>query len=184
WNRAVRLVGDPSPDIVIRRHILESLALLPFIKETRGSLLDIGSGNGYPAIPLKCALPDLRLTMLEPTLRKSLFLEQVIRELGLSDATVIRGRIDRPRDLTRLGRWDQISMRGVAVVHTVLAAAASSLRGGGRLLLMLGASGTTGVRGHVMPPLEVLAEQRIASSGGGLLVVGLTHADLADHETH
>src|SRR5262245_57181627 len=157
WSRAVRLVGSTDPATVVSRHILESLALLPYVPEPRGSLLDIGSGNGFPAIPLKCALPDLRLGMVEPTIRKGAFLTAAIAQLDLTDSEVIRGRVDRSRDLARLGRWDCITMRAVAAIPAVLSGAEDGLRPGCRPLFMVGAEGRDEIYRRLTPSLELVA---------------------------
>ena len=180
WNRAVRLIGSTDPPVVIRRHILESLRLLPFLREPRGSLLDIGSGNGFPAVPLKCALPDLRVGLVEPTIRKSAFLTTVIGTLGLTDTEVVRGRVDRAQDLARLGRWDCISMRGVAAIGAVLAGGTSALRPGGRLLLMVGDAGRAEVLRRIEAPLEITAIHQLPETRGSfIVVVGLPHSGLS-----
>jgi len=164
WNRAVRLIGDLDPLTIIRRHIIESLRLIPFILEPRGALLDIGSGNGFPAIPLKAALDQLRLVMLEPTVRKSQFLRTVISDLKLSDTTVARERVDKPRDLVKLGRWDCITMRGVAAIPAVIEGAASALRPNGRVLFLVGDAGRREIEKRIQPPLEIVALQPLPST--------------------
>ena len=171
WNRAVRLVGSTDTATLARRHILESLALLPYIHEPRGSLLDIGSGNGYPAIPLKCALPDLRVALMEPTMRKAVFLRTVISDLGLTDAEVFRARVDRPGDLSRHGRWDCITMRAVAAIPAVMTGATSALRPSGRLLFMVGDAGRDQVLKLMRDPLALLGESRLPGTRGSHLVV-------------
>ena len=171
WNRAVRLVGDLDPATLVRRHVLESLALLPYLQERRGSLLDIGSGNGYPAIPLKCVLDELRVGMMEPTERKSIFLATVVRELGLTDCDVIRARVDRPKDLSRLGRWDCITIRAVAALPAVMMGGGSALRPGGRILFMVGEAGRQGILQHLAPPLELIASNQLPNSRASYIVV-------------
>lgn len=178
WSRAVRLIGSTDPVTVVGRHILESLALLPYIPEPRGSLLDIGSGNGFPAIPLKCALPDLRLGMVEPTVRKGAFLTTAIAQLELTDAEVIRGRVDKHRDLARLGRWDCITMRAVAAIPAVLSGAEQALRPGGRLLFMVGAEGRDEIYRRLAPPLELIAVHQLpATRASFVAVVTLSHRE-------
>lgn len=171
WSRAVRLVGSTDPATIIGRHILESLALLPYVPEPRGSLLDIGSGNGFPAIPLKCALPDLRLGMVEPTVRKGAFLTTAIAHLELADAEVIRGRVDKHRDLARLGRWDCITMRAVAAIPAVLAGAGQALRPGGRLLFMVGAEGRDEIYRRLTPKLELVAVHQLPDCRASFIAV-------------
>src|SRR5688572_19869217 len=184
WNKAVRLVGNTDPETLVSRHIMESLALIPFIHEPRGSLLDIGSGNGYPAIPLKCALPDLRLAMMEPTMRKSVFLRTVIADLKLTDAEVLRTRIDRPVDLTRYGRWDCITMRAVAAIPAVMGGAPQALRSGGRLLFMVGDEGRDQILRALTPDLSVLGDVRSPGRHSShVVVVGLGKGTAPDSET-
>lgn len=155
WNPTVRLVGSTDPGTVARRHTLESLALASHVPKPDGSLLDIGSGNGFPAIPLKCAIPSLAVSMMEPTLKKSVFLELAARELGLSNTTVVRERVDSAADLTKHGRWDTITMRAVAVVPVVMATAVETLAPGGRILFMLGQAGLDQVRSLATPPVRI-----------------------------
>jgi 16S rRNA (guanine527-N7)-methyltransferase len=156
WNPAVRLVGSTDPRIVARRHTLESLVLVSHVPRPDGALLDIGSGNGFPAIPLKCALPSLSLTMMEPMLKKTVFLESCLIELDLTRARVLRKRVDKPGDLTRLGRWDAITMRAVAVIPLAMATAPETLTPGGRILFMVGQAGLGQVRSLAKPPLEIV----------------------------
>jgi 16S rRNA (guanine527-N7)-methyltransferase len=173
WNKAVRLVGSTDPETIVRRHIVESLALLPFIHEPRGGLLDIGSGNGYPAVPLKCALPDLRLAMMEPTMRKAVFLRTVVADLRLTDAEVLRDRVDRPADLARYGKWDCITMRAVAAIPAIMTGASVALRPGGRLLFMVGDAGRDQVLRGLRGALTVLGDSRLpGTKASHLLVVG------------
>jgi len=184
WNRAVRLAGDVDPQVVVRRHFMESLALLPLIHEPRGSLLDIGSGNGFPAIPIKCVLTDLRVGMLEPTLRKSVFLATVAQELKLKECEVTRSRVDRPQDLARLGRWDCITMRAVAAIPAVLAGAPSALRPQGRVLFMVGEAGRAEILRRLAAPLELVTCQPLANADASYLVVIGLSSSTSNHAIH
>jgi 16S rRNA (guanine(527)-N(7))-methyltransferase RsmG len=107
WEGAVDLVGRVDADILLREHLLESLAGAAYAGE-RGALIDVGSGNGFPAIPLLLARPGLCGVMLEPRERRWVFLREVVRELRL-DAEVRRERIDRHRG----GGYDVMSVRAL-----------------------------------------------------------------------
>lgn len=170
WSRAVRLVGSLEPEEVARRHVIESLSLLPYISEPRGSLLDIGSGNGYPALPLKCFMPELRLQMVEPTQRKGLFLQHSAREMGLSDTTVVRARVDHARDLVRMGRWDCITMRAVAAIPLLMASGHHALRPAGRILLLLGERGRREALDLLVPPMRLVADAQPPAAPDSYLV--------------
>lgn len=82
WNRGVRLTAFSDRREALEHGITPSLAALPYLPEF-GALLDIGSGGGFPAIPLALARPALRITCCEPAERKAAFLRLMGRELGL-----------------------------------------------------------------------------------------------------
>ena len=88
WDSAVDLLGDVDEDELVTGHILESLAALPWVASP-GTLLDVGSGNGFPAVPLLLARPGVRGVLLEPRERRWAFLREVVRELELP-AEVVR----------------------------------------------------------------------------------------------
>jgi 16S rRNA (guanine527-N7)-methyltransferase len=109
WGSAVDLVGAASQDEVVHTHVLESLAALPWIAPS-GTLLDIGSGNGFPGVPLLLGRPAVRGVLLEPRERRWAFLREVVRELGL-DAEVRRERVDEHRGAD----YSDVTIRGVAL---------------------------------------------------------------------
>lgn len=91
WERAVNLIGAMSARMLVRHHVAEALRALPWLPDS-GAALDIGSGNGFPIIPLLLARPGLHGVLLEPRERRWAFLREAARELGL-DAEVRRERI-------------------------------------------------------------------------------------------
>ena len=94
WNDLARLVSKADLALLVERHIADSLSLVPVILKmglAGGALLDIGSGGGFPAIPLKIVLPDLQVTLIERSGRKVGFLRKVVGNLGLSGVDIIRG---------------------------------------------------------------------------------------------
>lgn len=107
WQGATNLVGDVSVDSILTDHVLESLAGARFVPES-GGLLDVGSGNGFPAVPLLLARPELRGVLLEPRERRWAFLKEAIRELAI-DAEVRRERLSEHR-----GSHDIMSVRALA----------------------------------------------------------------------
>jgi 16S rRNA (guanine(527)-N(7))-methyltransferase RsmG len=91
FGGALDLTGPVDDSELVAHHVLESLAGAPLLPAA-GHLLDLGSGAGFPGVPLLVARPDLRGTLLEPRERRWAFLGEVIRELGL-DAEVRRERV-------------------------------------------------------------------------------------------
>ncbi|MBI4558315.1 MAG: class I SAM-dependent methyltransferase [Candidatus Hydrogenedentes bacterium] len=98
WNRLLSLVARGDVTSLWERHILDSLSLVEWIVRLKGGechLLDIGSGGGFPAVPVKLALPGLRLTMVERSARKVVFLRKVIAALKLGWTEVVQGEFPR-----------------------------------------------------------------------------------------
>lgn len=109
------LIGPREVDRLWPRHVLNSVALTGLIAEG-ASVVDVGSGAGLPGIPLAILRPDLRITLLEPLLRRSNFLTEAVDELGLGDSvTVLRGRAEDQRD-----QWQVVTARAVAALPKLL----------------------------------------------------------------
>src|SRR5690606_31787215 len=81
WNAAYNLTAVRTPEEMIVRHLLDSLAVAPWVEPT--ALLDVGTGAGLPGIPLAIAHPGLQVTMLDSNGKKTRFVKQAILELGL-----------------------------------------------------------------------------------------------------
>lgn len=135
WNRTVRLVSKADLTSVLWVHFLDSLSVLPFI-DPQGPLLDVGSGAGFPGVPLKIAAPELRVHLMEPRRRKANFLRHLIRILGLEDIHVHQLRLGEGS--TELGYFSTVVARALAPPVLWLKWVTGVLAGGGRLLLMLG----------------------------------------------
>ncbi|WP_290635511.1 16S rRNA (guanine(527)-N(7))-methyltransferase RsmG [Aquisalimonas sp.] len=93
WNRAFNLSAVRDPLEMVPRHLLDSLATLPYLEGSR--LLDVGSGAGLPGIPLALCRPDLQVTLLDTNGKKTRFLRQAALELALNRVTVVQERIER-----------------------------------------------------------------------------------------
>ena len=88
------LIGPREVERLWDRHILNS-ALIEEVIPEGASIIDVGSGAGLPGIPLALVRPDLQMTLLEPLLRRSVFLQEVVDELGIGDrVAVVRGRAE------------------------------------------------------------------------------------------
>ena len=94
WNRTYSLTALRDEHKAVSHHLLDSLAILPFVPSS-GSLLDVGSGGGMPGIPLAIARPDLALTLLDSNSKKTAFLQQAAIELALPNIAVHCGRVEQ-----------------------------------------------------------------------------------------
>lgn len=122
WNRKVNLLAKDTPVAdIVDKHFLDSLTLVPVIDRllpADGTLLDVGSGAGFPGLPLKIARPAWQVTLLEPRERRGIFLRHVIRTLQLAGIAVESSRIEEGR-LASVFRI--ITGRAVADVPSFLA---------------------------------------------------------------
>lgn len=137
WNLHINLTGLSNKHDIVVELFLDSLIIAPFIPPS-GKLLDVGTGAGFPGIPLKIYVPDLKITLLEANSKKVSFLRHVIRKLRLTDIDVIKGRIEQNGNGLRQGEFPLITARAVAGLGQTLAWCVQYLRQGGLLVSFLG----------------------------------------------
>lgn len=130
------LLGPREVDRVWDRHILNS-AVVAELVDPNEQIADIGSGAGLPGIPLALARPDISVALIEPLLRRSDFLREVIDELGI-DCRVVRGRAEDRAVRDEVGESDAVVSRAVASLDKLTKWSAPLLRAGGRMLAIKG----------------------------------------------
>ena len=131
------LIGPREADRLSERHMLNS-AVLAELVPAGAQVLDVGSGAGFPGIPLAFARPDLELTLLEPMARRVAWLEQITEELGLP-VRVHRGRVEDVLIRAELGEWEIVTARAVAPLGRLASWCLPLVVPGGRLLAIKGA---------------------------------------------
>ncbi len=131
WNKTYNLTAIRDREQVISHHLLDSLAILPWIEAT--PLLDVGSGGGLPGIPLAILRPDLSVTLVDAVQKKVSFLQQAIIELGLSNVHAIHARVETLTD-----RFGQIVSRAFADTAEFVHLTRHLLAAEGRWLAMKG----------------------------------------------
>jgi 16S rRNA (guanine527-N7)-methyltransferase len=94
WNEKINLTAIRDPLEILNRHFCESMYAAVAVPVENGRLADVGSGAGFPGLPLKIIRPELQVFLIESNLKKATFLAEVIRDLGLTDARVIVGRYE------------------------------------------------------------------------------------------
>ncbi|WP_406268429.1 16S rRNA (guanine(527)-N(7))-methyltransferase RsmG [Nocardia sp. NBC_00881] len=132
------LIGPREVPRLWDRHILNCAVLGELIAEG-ASVVDIGSGAGLPGIPLAIARPDLRITLVEPLLRRTIFLSEFIESAGL-DMTVVRGRAEQSGVMKEAGGADVVTSRAVAPLGKLAQWSVPLLRDHGHMLALKGAS--------------------------------------------
>lgn len=131
------LLGPREVDRLWDRHLLNSAAVGELL-DAGERVADIGSGAGLPGIPLAIARPDLRITLVEPLLRRSDFLREAVDELGLADVKVVRGRAEDRAVREEVGECDAVVSRAVASLDKISRWSLPLLRAGGRMVAMKG----------------------------------------------
>jgi 16S rRNA (guanine527-N7)-methyltransferase len=139
WNRTLSLVGPSSAEDVIARHFGESLAALPLLPSSAATLVDVGSGAGFPGLVLAAARPDLRVTLVEPRQRKWAFLAAAARRAGLS-CICLNARVESPLPPGLPDEIDLVTSRALSLAG-VLEPLADRVGPGGAILLWLGREG-------------------------------------------
>ena len=130
WNARVNLTAVRDEDGIIARHFVESIACARALPAGVRSLLDFGSGGGFPGLPIAICRPELVVTLAESQGRKAAFLQEVVRVLGLG-AKVHAGRAEMLSE-----RFDCVTLRAVDHMARAVANAAPLVKPGGLLLLM------------------------------------------------
>ena len=157
WNRRINLVSEHSAQEIVIRHFLDSLTPAPLLDRPDGALIDLGSGGGFPGIPLRIALPGLHLSLVESSRKKSSFLSHVVRTLGLDGVHVIRKRVEELTSGESLsGRFDMLISRAAFKLPDLIRTASFFLKPGGQLIAMKGPD----------PQEEMEETERVAEAAG------------------
>ncbi len=145
WNERISLTAIRDPREIRIRHFLDSLTCATATGDLGGrSLIDIGSGAGFPGLPLKILFPSLRLILVDSVAKKARFLELVAGELGLRDVIVVAERAEvLGRDTAFREQFDWAAARAVAELRILVEYLLPLCRVGGAMLAQKGESATS-----------------------------------------
>jgi 16S rRNA (guanine527-N7)-methyltransferase len=136
WNSKVNLTSVRIPEEILTRHFGESFFAARHLFSSgvaRGSAIDVGSGTGFPGLPIKIFAPELELTLIESNHKKVAFLREVVRTLELSNVRVLAARAEDVKQTA-----DLVSLRAVERFERSVAVAARLLKAPGRMALLIG----------------------------------------------
>jgi 16S rRNA (guanine527-N7)-methyltransferase len=176
WTQAINLTAIRSPADVAVRHVVDSLSALAWL-QARGvnRLLDIGSGGGFPGVPLAAALPTLEVALAEPIRKKARFLEVAVAAVGLAGrVSVVTARGEElARDPASRARWDVVTARAVASTADLVELSFPLLAPAGALLAWK--------RGDMGAELEAADRAAHALGGGSIEVLEVDVRGLPEH---
>ena len=152
WNRKINLTAIRNEQDIVIKHFLDSLSYLKgFVPTSSLRLLDMGSGAGFPAVPIKIAHPELSITMVEAVNKKASFLRHIARTLKLTGTIVVDKRTDELPS-SHHGTYDVVTARAFADMKVALSEGAPFLKTGGLMVLSRG-------------PEEAIGEANVLKAG-------------------
>ena len=159
WNQKVNLTAITDREQIETKHFLDSISTIPIIREfSAKELIDIGTGAGFPGIPIKILLPDLNVILVESVGKKADFCREVIARLGLQGIQVVMGRAEElGQDPSFRERFNVGIARAVAQLDTLAEYLLPFIQLGGRMLAL---------KGHAGPEEVQNAEYAIQVLGG------------------
>ncbi len=135
WNERMNLTRIVEPAAVCRQHFLDSIMPICYVTFEEKSLIDIGTGAGFPGLPLKIMNPTLKLTLLDALDKRCRFLQEVVDRLALKEVTILHGRAeDYARDPAYRGRYDYATSRAVAKLNILCEYDIPFLKEGGQFI--------------------------------------------------
>ena len=139
YNEKVNLTAIVEYEAILEKHFYDSL-LLSFEKKIEGNFVDVGTGAGFPGVVLKIAYPSLKVILLEPLQKRCVFLNELIKRLGLLDIEVVNVR-GEDYSLKKREAFDYVSARAVTNLNALIEVAGTMVKEGGYFIALRGSSG-------------------------------------------
>ncbi|MCO5205529.1 MAG: 16S rRNA (guanine(527)-N(7))-methyltransferase RsmG [Anaerolineae bacterium] len=164
WNEGMNLTAIVDPDAIQVRHFLDSLTCVLATGDLSGKrLIDVGTGAGFPGLPLKILFPDLQLTLVDSVAKKTRFLEQVVAALGIDGVTIVAERAETVgRYADHREQYDWAVARAVAHLRILAEYLLPLVRVGGQILAQ---------KGESAEQESAEANQALRTLGGGPMTV-------------
>jgi 16S rRNA (guanine527-N7)-methyltransferase len=162
WNRSLSLTSVADAAEIARRHFGESMFAASLLPVENCRLADVGTGAGFPGLPLKIIRPDIDLVLIESNKKKCAFLSEVVRSLGLNGVEIVPDRFELiTPDALRL---DVITARAVGEFKEILRWSEAALQRRGHIMLWVGAEDSTRISANTawtwQPPVRLPDSQR------------------------
>ena len=146
WNKTMNLTGITDPEEIIIKHFIDSLTVVNKI-EKNNTIIDVGSGAGFPGIPIKIAFPETNILLLDSLNKRISFLNEVIEKLDLKNIKTIHGRAeDFGRDKNYREKFDIATARAVAPLNVLIEYLMPFVKMGGKCLCMKGSNSSEEIK--------------------------------------
>ncbi|NWH05459.1 16S rRNA (guanine(527)-N(7))-methyltransferase RsmG [Desulfobacter latus] len=158
WNTKMNLTAITDIRHVAYKHFADALAAASFL-ERPARVMDIGSGAGFPAVPMKVICPDLDMTMVDAVRKKVSFLNHVVRTLKLDNIRAVHARVeDLPKYPKHFQMYDAVTARGFADLGKLAALAGPLLAPGGRIYALKGAHALEEITPELQKQFHIIHE--------------------------
>jgi 16S rRNA (guanine527-N7)-methyltransferase len=138
WNKKINLTAIVEPQAMAEKHFIDALAVQPFLGQEQ-KIMDMGTGGGFPSIPLKILNPRLNFVLVDSSRKKVNFLKHVIRTLGLKNIDAVHARVeDLARDDAHAGSYDAVISRAFAGLEKFVGFSLPLLKPGGTIYALKG----------------------------------------------
>ena len=168
-NKSLNLSAIRDEKLVVSHHFADCLIPASFFPEG-ATVLDVGSGGGMPALPLAIARPDLKITALDATAKKTAFIEKAAHEIGLENVSVVTGRAEELAFTDMRESFDCVTARAVAQTNVLSELCAPFVKVGGLFVAMKGKKGGEELAA-AENALKKLSLQKIACDAGKLVAL-------------
>jgi 16S rRNA (guanine527-N7)-methyltransferase len=167
WNRKINLTAIRGEQEIITKHFIDSFSYIKGFDPCPGmKLLDMGSGAGFPALPIKIAFPYMTVTMVESVKKKATFLRHIIRTLKIVEAIVVDARTDVLPESYR-SRYDVVTARAFAEMGTALQEGMGFLKPGGLMVMSRGPGETVSDKTAADQDMAIESRLQLTLPGSG-----------------
>ena len=161
WNEKINLTSEKDARSILERHVFDSLQYLRWMDPSHKTL-DIGSGAGFPGIPIKIIYPDLELTLLDSQRKRCSFLREAIRSLKLASVEVAEGRVESFFNQESFSEhFDRVCFRGYSSLDNCLSVGLPFLKPGGNIILKKGHTELPAYSGDNPQNTRVIASKEV-----------------------
>lgn len=141
WNEKVNLTSILDDVMIAEKHFVDSISVCPYIKKDGATLIDVGTGAGFPGLPVKIIRDDIKVTLIDSLEKRTKFLKEVVRVLELDDVEVVHARAeDKGLDVSCREKFDYACARAVASLPVLLEYCLPFVKIGGVFVAMKGSN--------------------------------------------